>query len=119
MLDSFKPYFDIAFPYIIALAFLWLFIFVSHGPITHLVKLIFEEIRSVIQLNPSRKTLNLFGTIFLFVLVFLCLLDASLEFLYGRRVPTEQIALYNNIIRAVLVFGFGVLFVVSVNVARD
>lgn len=114
-----KPYFDVVFPYVVALSFLWAFIRLSYGHIANLIQLVFDEIRHVVQLQPTRKSLNLLGTIFLFILVCLFLLDASLEFLFGKTVATEQVAFYNNILRASLVFGFGVLFVVSVSVARD
>jgi hypothetical protein len=104
-------------PYIVALLFLWIFVRVAGSHVLEVLEAVFDEVRAVL-VGPTLKQMNLIGTLLLFILVVLFILDGTLEFLFGGHVPPADHQLFEHALIAFCVFLFGVIFVISVALAR-
>jgi hypothetical protein len=78
-------------PYIVALLFLWIFVRVAGSHVLELLDAVFDEFRAVLA-GPTLKQMNLIGTLLLFILVVLFILDGTLDFLFGGHVPPQTIS---------------------------
>jgi hypothetical protein len=100
------------------LLFLWLFLRLFGGHIKEFIEDVVGEIISIATAGWSLAFINAMGTILLFILIVLLMVDAKFDFLYGVTPPPEYQHLMEIALIGFLIFAFGVILIFSIALSK-